>query len=90
MARGKQIVLTAPFTEMTDHAGYFIPDGHGLDPDLDGMGNGQEVPRVAQREAVRGRLSQTGPSRPAAMYRRWTPRRSSRRHEPESARGIRG
>ena len=48
MARGKQIVLTAPFTEMTDHAGYFIPDGHGLDPDLDGMGNGQKVPRMAK------------------------------------------
>ena len=27
MARGKQIVLTAPFTEMTDHAGYFIQMG---------------------------------------------------------------
>ena len=27
MSRGKQIVLTAPFTEMIDHAGYFIQMG---------------------------------------------------------------
>ena len=27
MARGQQIVLTAPFTEMIDHAGYFIQMG---------------------------------------------------------------
>ena len=27
MSRAKQIVLTAPFTEMIDHAGYFIQMG---------------------------------------------------------------
>ena len=27
MSRGKQIVLTAPFTEMIDHTGYFIQMG---------------------------------------------------------------
>ena len=32
MNGGRQIVLTAPFTEMIDSCGLLHPDGHGLYP----------------------------------------------------------
>lgn len=39
MTSGTTFVLTAPFTEMIDHAGYFIQMGDGVDADLDGAGD---------------------------------------------------
>jgi len=52
-------------------------DGHGVHPDLDGMGHGQEVPRMAQREAVRGWFGAVGAGGAALDGDDRPPRRAS-------------
>ena len=90
MARGKQIVLTAPFTEMTDHAGYFIQMGMASIPIWMEWVMDKKYPEWRNVKRFEDGSAKRAPAGRRRCARRWTPRRSSRRHEPESAKGIRG